>query len=58
MWQAATRRAPLCAALPLRGPPHLRHAPDQGRAARSGAATRTMYAATMPPPGGVCTDPV
>ena len=50
MWQGNIRRPPLCAALLLRTfrasgrPPS---PPD-----------RTMYAATMRTPQGVCTDPV
>lgn len=54
MWQADIRRPPLCAALPLRS-----LCARPGRAGRAAARPdRTMYAATMRPPRGVCTDPV
>lgn len=69
MWQADTRRAPLCAALPLRPPrspgprvaatapgPHT--AGTGPRPPAPGAVARTMYAGTMRLPQGVCTDPV
>lgn len=50
MWQGDIRCAVLCAALLLRP------APAPGSPARR--PPRTMYAATMPLPEGVCTDPV